>query len=167
MLAPYPQAQAEKIDLIAEAKVAELKMLTDACRNLRGEMKLSPGQRIPLLAVGDRQRLDLFFPYLRALARLSEATVVDALPDTEAPTAIVGDTRLMLQIKIDVSAERARLEKERARIEGEVVKARTKLGNSGFVERAPAAVVAQEKQRLAAFEATLDQLREQLERLRA
>jgi valyl-tRNA synthetase len=166
MLAPYPQAQAEKTDRAAEAEVAELKRLTDACRNLRGQMNLPPGQRIPLLAVGDSGRLNLFLPYMRALARLSETAVVDALPDTEAPTAVVGDTRLMLHIKVDVAGEIARLEKEIARISGEVAKARTKLGNSGFVERAPAAVVAQERERLASFEATLEQLREQLERLR-
>ena len=167
MLAPYPQAQVEKIDRDAEAEVAELKRLTDACRNLRGQMNLPPGQRIPLLAVGDPARLGLFFPYMRALARLSEATVVDVLPDTEAPTAMVGETRLMLHIKVNVAEELARLEKESARIAGEVAKARTKLGNPGFVERAPAAVVAQEKERLASFEATLNQLRGQLDKLRA
>jgi valyl-tRNA synthetase len=167
MLAPYPEAQVDKIDRVAEAEVAELKRLTDACRNLRGQMNLPPGQRIPLLAVGDPARLGLFFPYMRALARLSEATVVDALPDTEAPTAMVGDSRLMLHIKVDVTEELARLEKESARIAGEIAKARTKLGNPGFVERAPAAVVAQEKERLASFEATLNQLRGQLEKLRA
>ncbi len=70
MLAPYPQAQTERIDRAAEAEVAELKRLIDACRNLRGQMNLSPGQRIPLLAVGDNARLNLFFPYMRALARL-------------------------------------------------------------------------------------------------
>jgi valyl-tRNA synthetase len=165
MLAPYPQAQAEQIDALAEAEVAELKRLTDACRNLRGQMNLPPGQRIPLLAVGDRARLGLFFPYMRTLARLSEAAVVDAFPDTEAPTAVVGETRLMLHIKVDLADELARLEKERARVEGEVAKARTKLGNPGFVERAPAAVVAQERERLASFEATLDKLRGQLEKL--
>ena len=167
MLAPYPEAQVDKIDRVAEAEVAELKRLTDACRNLRGQMNLPPGQRIPLLAVGDPARFGLFFPYMRALARLSEATVVDALPDTEAPTAMVGDSRLMLHIKVDVTEELARLEKESARIAGEIAKARTKLGNPGFVERAPAAVVAQEKERLASFEATLNQLRGQLEKLRA
>jgi valyl-tRNA synthetase len=80
---------------------------------------------------------------------------------------MVGDSRLMLHIKVDVTEELARLEKESARIAGEIAKARTKLGNPGFVERAPAAVVAQEKERLASFEATLNQLRGQLEKLRA
>jgi len=165
MLAPYPQAQSDLVDTAAEGEVAELKKLTDTCRNLRGQMNLPPGQRIPLLAVGDSARLTSFFPYLRALARLSEAIVVDVLPDTDAPTAVVGETRLMLDIKVDRAEERARLAKEIARVEGESAKARTKLGNAGFVERAPAAVVAQERERLAAFEATLDKLRNQLDKL--
>ena len=92
---------------------------------------------------------------------------MDALPDTDAPLAVVGDTRLMLHIKVDIAAELARLEKESARVAGEVEKARTKLDNPGFVERAPAAVVAQERERLASFEATLAQLHGQLEKLRA
>jgi valyl-tRNA synthetase len=167
MLAPYPQAQTDKIDRAAETEVAELKRLIDACRNLRGQMNLPPGQRIPLLAIGDSVRLNLFFPYMLALARLSETAVVSALPDTEAPTAVVGDTRLMLHVKVDVAGEIARLEKEIARVAGEVAKARAKLDNPGFVERAPAAVVAQERERLASFDATLDQLRGQLEKLRA
>jgi valyl-tRNA synthetase len=166
MLAPYPQAQTDKIDRAAETEVAELKRLIDACRNLRGQMNLPPGQRIPLLAIGDSVRLNLFFPYMRALARLSETVVVSALPDIEAPTAVVGDTRLMLHVKVDVAGEIARLEKEIGRVAGEVAKARAKLDNPGFVERAPAAVVAQERERLASFEATLDQLRGQLEKLR-
>ena len=165
MLAPYPRAQSDLIDGAAEAEVAQLKRLTDACRNLRGQMNLPPGQRIPLLAAGDNARLASFFPYLRALARLSEATVVDVLPDTDAPTAIVDETRLMLDIKVDRVEERARLEKEIARVEGEGAKARTKLANASFVERAPATVVTQERERLAAFEAILDKLRSQLDKL--
>ena len=166
MLAPYPQADPGMVDPDAAESVALLKDLINACRNLRSEMNVAPSQRIPLLAVGDETKLRLFFPYMQALARLSETSVVDRLPEIDAPTAVVADVRLMLQIKIDVAAEIARIEKEIARLEGEVAKANTKLSNPGFVERAPAAVVAQERDRLASFEATLEQLRGQLEQLK-
>jgi valyl-tRNA synthetase len=71
----------------------------------------------------------------------------------------------MLEVKIDVAAECARLQKEIARIEGETTRAQAKLSNESFVARAPEAVVKQEKERLAGFEATLIKLREQAQAL--
>ncbi|ODU66555.1 MAG: valine--tRNA ligase [Lautropia sp. SCN 66-9] len=162
----YPKAESQKIDTTAEAWVAELKSLIDACRALRGEMSISPAQRLPLVAAGDAARLAGFAPYLRSLAKLEAVEVVAELPaDSLAPVQIVGDARLMLKVEIDVAAERQRLDKEIARIDGEIAKAQAKLGNASFVERAPAAVVEQERGRMAAFGATLERLREQRQRL--
>ncbi len=166
MLQPYPKSQPERIDEKAEAWVGQLKLLVEACRALRGEMGLSPAQRVPLIAVGDASALVSFFPFMQALARLAGTTVVEGLPDTDAPTAVVGETRLMLEIKVDIGAEIARIEKEAVRIEGEVTKARAKLANTGFVGRAPAEVVAQERERLASFQGTLEKLHAQLEKLK-
>jgi valyl-tRNA synthetase len=165
VLAPYPQHEPERFDAAAEAQVAVLKDIVGACRNLRGEMNVSPAQRIPLLASGDKAALEALAPYVKFLARLSDVSLVDALPAAEAPVAVVGNCRLMLKIEIDKAAERERLQKEISRLEGEIAKAESKLANAGFVARAPAQVVAQEKERLAAFGTTLENLKPQLAKL--
>ena len=166
-LAPYPMARDERIDVVANAKMAAFKAVVGAARALRGEMGISPAVRLPLVATGDAALLQEFSPYLAALAKLSEVRIVDRLPDTDAPVQIVGDLRVMLHVEVDPAAERDRLAKERARIEGEIAKARAKLANESFVARAPAAVVEQERARLAGFEATCAKLAEQLARLGA
>ncbi len=168
MLAPYPVAEPSRIDEASEARMTELKAMIHTCRNLRSEMNISPAQRMPLVIAGDAQTLTPFVPYLCGLARLSEVEIVDAIGEDElAPVAVAGDTKLMLRVEIDIEAEMERLAKEIARLEGEIVKANGKLGNASFVERAPAVVVQQERDRLAGFSATLEQLRPQLARLKA
>jgi valyl-tRNA synthetase len=168
--AAYPQAQLDRVDAAADAWTAKLKAIVGACRNLRAEMNLSPAQRVPLLTHGDAGFVAPAAPLLSALARLSEVRVLDDAAAFEqatraAPVAVQGETRLALHVAIDVAAERARLAKEIERLEAERVKAEAKLGNQGFVARAPAAVVAQERARLADFTATLDRLRDQADRL--
>ncbi|MBK7955860.1 MAG: valine--tRNA ligase [Candidatus Accumulibacter sp.] len=167
MLAAYPQAQPERIDLASEASVQQLKSLAYACRNLRGEMNLSPALRVPLLASGNDQSLARFAPYLKALCKLSEMQIVDEIPaDASAPIAIVGETKLMLQVQIDLAVESERLDKEIARLAAEIAKAEGKLANERFVARAPGAVVEQERARLKDFVGTFAKLQVQRERLR-
>ena len=162
---PWPEGDASRIDPASLAWVANLKSLIDACRALRGEMGIAPSQKLPLVAAGDAALLRSCAPYLRSLARLEAVRVVEQLPDSPAPVQIVGENRLMLEVAIDLTAERERLGKEVARVQAEAARANAKLGNASFVERAPAAVVAQERERLAGFEALLQRLNEQLARL--
>ncbi len=169
-VAPYPAAQAANIDEGAESQIARLKALVDACRNLRGEMNVSPAQRLPLYTVGDADFIRAHAPVLQALAKLSEVKVFDdeanwAAAAQAAPVAVVGDARLALFMQIDVAAEKARLGKEAARLEGEIAKANGKLSNQAFVAKAPPAVIEQEQKRLADFGAALDKIRQQLVRL--
>jgi valyl-tRNA synthetase len=167
MVQPYPQMQPEKIDAVADQWVAELKASVDAVRNLRGAMRMSPAERVPLVAAGRseeaRARLTASAPYLKALARLSEVTIVEALDESSsnAPVQVVGDALLMLDVKIDVAVERERVGKEIVRLEGEIRKATGKLANQGFIAKAPVEVVAQERERLVSFSRTLDELRDQ------
>ena len=164
MLCAYPVADASMMDATAEEQMAVVKQLVLACRNLRGEMKLSPAQRVPLIACGNDAVLQASFPYLIALARLSETSIVKLLPEIDSPVAVVGENRLMLKVEIDAAAERERLQKEIFRLEIEITKAAGKLDNESFLKRAPAAVVAQERMRLQGFRSTLEKLHQQLKK---
>ena len=167
MVQAYPVPNLKKLDEKAEGWMDALKSLTNACRNLRGEMQLSPAQKVPLILEGaDTANLESFAPYLQALCKLSEVQIVSELPASPAPVSVVGTTRLMLKVEIDVAAERERLGKEVARLENEIQKANAKLGNESFTARAPAAVVAQEKERLENFSATLQKVQQQLAQLK-
>ena len=169
MLAAYPQAEPSKIRPEADAWMGELQKLIDATRNLRGEMNLSPAQKAPLFIAASAEqqaKLRAFAPYLKTLAKLSEVTIGAALPDAVgAPVQVVGDISLMLKVEIDVKAERERLGKEIARLQGEINKANGKLNNENFVAKAPPAVIEQEKKRAAEFSGTLDKLQVQLNAL--
>ncbi|WP_342120758.1 valine--tRNA ligase [Pseudoduganella sp. OTU4001] len=170
MTQAYPLPNEAAISAEAEAWMGELKGLTDAARNLRGEMKLAPSVRVPLIveaAGADQARMAAFAPYIQMLGKLSEVQIVDVLPESPAAVSVVGTTKLMLKVEIDVKAERERLSKEIARLEGEIAKANGKLSSESFVARAPAAVVAQEKERVANFGATLAKMQEQLAKLPA
>ena len=169
-IARYPQAQPEKIDEAAIAHMDRVKGLVDTCRALRGEMNVSPSTRLPMYVVGDADFMRGVAPVLQALAKLSEVKVFDdeaawAAAAQAAPVAVVGEARMCLFMEIDVAAEKARLSKEIARIEGEIAKANGKLSNEAFVAKAPAAVLEQERKRVADFTATLGRLRDQLTRL--
>jgi len=166
MLQAYPRAELARCDAAAEAWVARLKEMINACRSLRGEMNISPARKVPLVGAGDTAILTACAPYLAALAKLSEVVATDALPDSDAPVQIVGEFRLMLKIEIDVAAERERLGKEFARVDGEIAKAEKKLSTDSFVARAPEAVVAQERTRLAGFIQVRENLRLQISRLK-
>ena len=162
---PYPASDPSAIDPDSESRVNDLKALVEGVRALRGEMSLSPAQRVPLMIQGKREAFQDYVPYLAALGKLSSVDIVDELPDVGAPVQVVGGTQLMLHVEIDVDAERARLSKEIARLRGEIAKARAKLSNESFVARAPAAVVEQEKMRVSQFQETLDKVHGQLSKL--
>jgi valyl-tRNA synthetase len=169
-IAAYPVSQPDRIDTAAEAHVAKLKTLVDACRNLRGEMNVSPATRMPLYVLGDTAFMQSVAPVLQSLAKLSEVKVFDTEADwvaaaQAAPVAVVGEARLCLFIEVDAAAEKIRLTKEAARLEGEITKANAKLGNEAFVSKAPPAVLDETRKRVADFGATLDKIRQQLQRL--
>jgi len=168
--ARYPEAQLNKIDELAIANVLKLKSLVDACRNLRGEMGVSPATKMPLFALGDAEFMRANAAVLQSLAKLSEVKVFEdeaawQVAAQSAPVAMVGGARMCLFIEVDVAAEKIRLSKEITRLDSEIVKAQNKLGNEAFVAKAPPAVIELEKKRVTDFSDTVVKMRDQLARL--
>jgi valyl-tRNA synthetase len=123
-----------------------------------------------LLAAGDASYIAEASALLKALARLSDVRAIDddaefARATAQAPVVVRGNVRLALHVEIDVAAEKERLRKEIARLDAEIAREEAKLSKPSFVERAPAEVVAQVRQRLAELTATRDRLQDQLKRL--
>ena len=151
MLEPYPVAKKEKIDEVSIHWMHTLKSMVEQCRSLRGEMNISPAVKIPLAMSGNSDILITYVDYLKGLAKLSDVELMDELPVKDAPVSIIDDFKLMLNIEVDKEAEKNRLQKEITRLEIEINKAEKKLGNTSFVEKAPAEVISQEKERLEIF----------------
>ncbi|MCL2022711.1 MAG: valine--tRNA ligase [Betaproteobacteria bacterium] len=163
MLAHFPEADHSLLDKAAEARMTELKALTYACRNLRGEMDVSPAARLPLIVAGSATAQDAvkaFAPLLLPLAKLSRVSYAEDIPtDMLAPVAVAGEVRLMLVVAINPAVEQERLQKEIDRQEKQLIQAKNKLDNANFVSRAPASIIAQEKERLAVAETALENLK--------
>ena len=165
MLQSYPLSREKKIDKDAEAWMQTLKNMVEECRKLRGEMNISPAEKVPLLIIGNEKMIQLYQDYLVQLAKLESITVVDKFDKIDAPVAIVGEYKLMLKVEIDVAAEKNRLQKEIDKLSMELKKADGKLANKSFVEKAPERVIAQEKERKNKFSGDLEKFKEQLSRL--
>jgi valyl-tRNA synthetase len=166
MFAPYPKSQPEKIDEAVEREMAVQKERVNAIRNLSSTAGISPSVRVPVIVSGLSDADILAFQPFMQLARVKSIDRRDELPKIDAPVATVGSARFMLNVEVDIAAERARLQKEIARHEGEISKATDKLSNPNFAERAPPAVVAEMRKRLANFSATLEKLKAQLDQLK-
>jgi valyl-tRNA synthetase len=166
MLQSYPLSREKKIDLDAEDWIKSIKNMVEDCRKLRGEMNVSPAEKVPLFIIGDKDEVAKFDSYLIALAKLESVQVVEQFQKKDAPVALVGKYKLMLNIEINPEEEKLRLEKEINRIQTELNKAEAKLNNQSFIERAPQAVVDQEKDRLNKFTEELDKFIGQLDRLK-
>jgi len=166
MLRPYPEAADISADPAATAEIEWVKGVLTGVRRIRSEMGISPGKSIPLLFAdgdaADRARAGKFAAQIAFLGRVDVPVWVDG-DEPASAAAVVGGMRVLIPLEglIDVEAEKARLAKEIARIEGEVRKCEGKLGNANFVANAPAEVVAQERQRIADWTVQANAMREQ------
>lgn len=165
MLAAYPEADPEKIVPAAFDKMASLKDLADEVRKLRGEMGIAPNVKAPLFVEGGSDLADCL-KYLPALTRLTEAKLVDKLPEAEdAPVAVCNGARLMLKVEIDKAAETARLSKEAEKLQKALDKLNAKLTKPGYTDKAPAHLVEKDKADLAELESKMEKVHATLAKL--
>ena len=166
MLAAYPQADKEKIVQTAFDKMAALKDLVEEVRKLRGEMGIAPNVKAPLFVEGSAE-LEGLLKYLPSLTRLTEAKLVDNLPEAEdAPVAVCNGARLMLKVEIDKAAETARLSKEAEKLQKALDKLNAKLSKPGYTEKAPSHLVEKDKADLAELEDKMAKVQNQLAKLK-
>lgn len=173
MLQAYPQPQQERF-ANARDDMEWLKQVIVAIRNIRGEMNLSPNTPLPVLVANadaqSRTRLQQNASFLSALAKLESVEFLDATDEAPASaTALVGRMELHIPMAglIDTGAELARLDKAIEKAQKEVAMFSRKLNNDNFVSKAPAEVIAKEREKLQNAEETLVQLQQQREKIAA
>lgn len=170
-LQPYPTAEALDAGAFAqaEADVEWLKAMVSAVRRVRSELGVSPGRSVALLLQGggenDRPRVARFASQLQSLLRLESISWLDGSDAPASAAAVVGELRLLVPLQglVDLDAERARLDREIARVAGEREKSQAKLAR--FSDKVPPAVVEQERARLIDWTTQLSALQDQRARL--
>ena len=168
MLQPYPEAGEKGVDSVANADIEWLKGVIVGIRNIRGEMNIAPGKELPVLFRNgdqrDQTRLENNAQFLKKLAKLADLTWLSAGEEGPvAATALVGELEILVPMAglIDKDAELQRLGREIEKLEKDLSRIKGKLGNASFVDKAPAAVVAKEKEKMEAQQQALETLQEQ------
>jgi valyl-tRNA synthetase len=172
MLQPYPQPEADKIDTAAMAELEWVKQFIMGVRRIRSEMDIAPSKALPVLLASlndtDTAWLENNRLFLQSLAKLESITVLQNEADApESAVSLVGEMKVLIPMAglIDKEAELARLSKEIGKLEGEIKRLSGKLGNESFVAKAPADVVANERQKLSDNETALNNLKVQYEKI--
>jgi valyl-tRNA synthetase len=174
VVADYPKTDEAQISEQVEADMAWLQELIASVRNIRGEMKLGNAVRLPVLlqniSADEDARLSRIKNQFKALAKVESLEIVkegDEVPLSSS--SMVGQLRVLVPMKglIDPTAELARLGKSYDKLKGQSEGIARKLGNEGFVSKAPAEVVDAEKAKLAELEGQLTAMTAQMEQLKA
>ncbi len=166
MMARFPIPNPEKIVQAAFDKMSLLQDLIGAVRNLRGEMGIQPSVKAPLFVESEQDLAD-YLKYLPMMARLTEATQVATLPESEdAPVAVCNGARLMLKVEVDKEAETARLNKEAEKLQKALDKLNAKLSKAGYMDKAPAHLVEKDKAELAELQEKMAKVQTALAKLK-
>lgn len=166
MLAKFPEPKDINLPDGFSNSVSSLQAIIGSIRNLRSEMNLNPGAKVPLIVQSSASDFTDFVPYIHTLAKISEvkfAKNFDA--GSTSPIAVVNGVSLMLEVAIDVAAEKERLAKEIEKNNKELEKIKIKLDNPAFVARAPEDLVKRDKARANELEEVINKLEQQITKL--
>ena len=173
ILARWPEVKVEYAFETEERQMEGLMEIIRAIRNLRSEMNVQAGKRTHVTLIPDagwENTLAIAEPYLQRLAYASDVAIggKDALAGEKVVSAVcaAGEIRIPLGDLVDLQKELARLEKERKNLEGEIARAQGKLNNPGFLSKAPAQLVEQEREKLKTTESMLEALKARIEDLK-
>ncbi|EJL6603544.1 valine--tRNA ligase [Vibrio cholerae] len=168
MLQALPQYDAANFNQEALDDIEWVKAFITSIRNLRAEYDINPGKPLEVMLKAaneqDAARIEANKPVLVSLAKLESIRVLaDGEATPACATALVGKSELMMPMAglIDKDAELDRLAKEIAKTQGEIARIEGKLGNEGFVAKAPEAVITKEREKLAGYQEALVKLEQQ------
>ncbi len=168
MLQALPQYDAANFNQEALDDIEWVKAFITSIRNLRAEYDINPGKPLEVMLKAaneqDAARIEANKPVLVSLAKLESIRVLaDGEATPACATALVGKSELMIPMAglIDKDAELDRLAKEIAKTQGEIARIEGKLGNEGFVAKAPEAVITKEREKLAGYQEALVKLEQQ------
>ncbi|TQP34278.1 valine--tRNA ligase [Vibrio cholerae] len=168
MLQALPQYDAANFNQEALDDIEWVKAFITSIRNLRAEYDINPGKPLEVMLKAaneqDAARIEANKPVLVSLAKLESIRVLaDGEATPACATALVGKSELMIPMAglIDKDAELDRLAKEIAKTQGEIARIESKLGNEGFVAKAPEAVITKEREKLAGYQEALVKLEQQ------
>ena len=159
--AQWPAANPAHIDNGAESLVGEMQKIITEVRRFRNDQGVKPSQKIPGRIIAPAAVIE----YASAMAFLLKLELTEFTPSTSVE---IGDMKVELDLSgtVDVVAERARLEKDLATAQKDLKTAEVKLGNEGFMAKAPASVVVEIKERLSATTADIERITAQLAALK-
>ena len=173
MIAPFPGANDALLDPQAEAEMDLVARAIDGARSVRGEVNLPPNQRVPLVLIARDEKARLLLEkHAQAFGHLANAAPVrlevrGAVRPQQAAVHVEPEVEVYLPLAglIDFAAEKARVEKELGKLAGEIAGIEKRLGNAGFVERAPKEVVEKDRARAEELQGKRDKLARHLARV--
>jgi valyl-tRNA synthetase len=173
MLASYPQSEDTELDLEAEEEMNWVMNFILGIRQIRGEMDIPPGKKLPVLlkqvSKTDQKRIHKHLNLLKQIGRIKNISFLkDNEVEPNSSTALLGNMRILVPLAnlIDIEAETTRLEKQKIKIQQELNLSLRKLKNPEFTNNAPAEIIKKEKDRVSKNEKLLKQINEQISKFK-